>query len=274
MCLIVFNWQPDTKKMLTLASNRDEFYARPSKAAHYWDDQPTIFGGRDLKMNGTWLAVSRNMRFAAVTNYRSPNNNTHRRSRGEIPSNFLSSNASAIHFSQQIQREEYAGFNALLFDGKSLAYCHNQKNDLGVYENAINLPAGKYGLSNHLLNTPWPKVQRTKKSLAIIEHTIYNPEITQHLLTALQNEETAVDDELPDTGVGLKLERLLSPVFITSPSYGTRTSTIVIIEGQPDSTIKTLKKSSHKAKKVFFHERQYHTNKNMFEDQTFIITHA
>jgi len=274
MCLIVFNWQPNTKRMLTLASNRDEFYARPSKAAHYWDDQPNIFGGRDLKMNGTWLAVSRNMRFAAVTNYRSPNSQTHPRSRGEIPHDFLNSNDSAAHFAQQIHKDQFAGFNALLFDGENLVYCHNQKNNLGEYAEAISLTEGEYGLSNHLLNTPWPKVQRTKQSLMGIKHHKNKPEITQHLLTALQNEIIAADDQLPDTGIGLELERLLSPAFITSPSYGTRTSTIVIIEGHTDNTLQSPKNPPHKANLIHFHERQHHTNKHKFEDQTYTIKKA
>jgi len=272
MCLIVFNWQPNAKRMLTLASNRDEFYDRPSKAAHYWDDKPNIFGGRDLKMNGTWLAVSRDMRFAAVTNYRHPNSQTYPRSRGEIPHGFLNSNDSATHFAEQIQKDEFSGFNALLFDGKNLVYCHNQKNNLGEYEKAINLPAGEYGLSNHLLNTPWPKVQRTKKSLACIQHHTSNPDITRHLLTALQNDEIAIDDQLPNTGIGLELERLLSPAFITSPSYGTRTSTVVIIEGPTGSTFDSSTKQPNIANLIYFHERQYHTNKHKFEDQTHTLT--
>jgi len=274
MCLIVFNWQPNAKLMLTLASNRDEFYSRPSKAAHYWDDQPNIFGGRDLKMNGTWLAVSRDMRFAAVTNYRAPNRQTHRQSRGAIPHDFLNSNDSATHFAQQLQKDEYTGFNALFFDGESLVYCHNQKNSLGEYEKAISLSEGEYGLSNHLLNTPWPKVQRTKQSLTDIKHNKDKSKITQHLLATLQHDQIAVDDQLPDTGVGIELERLLSPAFITSPSYGTRTSTIVIIEGQTDKTLNTSKKRSHKANLIYFHERQYHANKHKFEDQAYTITPA
>jgi uncharacterized protein with NRDE domain len=274
MCLIVFSWQPNTKQMLTLASNRDEFYARPSKAAHYWDNQQNIFGGRDLKMHGTWLAVSRNMRFAAVTNYRSPNNETHPRSRGEIPPNFLRSNTSAIHFAQHIQKDEYAGFNALLFDGESLVYCHNQKNAMGEYEQAISLPAGAYGLSNHLLNTPWPKVQRTKESLTKIQHYNNQSEIAQHLLDALKNDEVAADDQLPNTGVGLHFERLLSSAFITSPNYGTRTSTIVIIEGLSDNTRQSSIKPSQNTHQIFFHERQYHRTKEKFEDKNYTITRA
>lgn len=274
MCLIVFSWQPNTKQMLTLASNRDEFYDRPSKSAHYWDDQPSIFGGRDLKMRGTWLAVSREMRFAAVTNYRSPNNQTNLRSRGEIPANFLSSNACAIDFAQQLQKGEYAGFNALLFDGESLVYCHNQKNALGEFEQAINLPAGEYGLSNHLLNTPWPKVQHAKESLTKIQHYNNKPEIAQHLLDALTNDEIAADEKLPNTGLKLEVERLLSSAFITTPNYGTRTSTIIIIEKHNQSVNQSPIKPSDNAKQIFFHERQYHQNKERFDDKTYTITPA
>ena len=268
MCLIVFNWQPKAQKMLTLASNRDEFYARPSKSAHFWEDLENIFGGRDLKMQGTWLAVSRNMRFAAVTNFRSPNNQVQRRSRGEIPSDFLNSDTSALQFAKEIKLQEYAGCNALLFDGETLVYCHNQKDKDDNYTPAINLPAGLYGLSNHLLNTPWPKVQRTKQALADTVKLTKNIDLTQHVLSALQNDEIASDDLLPNSGVGLALERLLSPAFITSPSYGTRTSTVVIIE-QESST--THPSPNDKAQKIFFHERQYQGDKNKFKECSYTI---
>lgn len=271
MCLIVFNWQPNARNMLTLASNRDEFYARPSKTAHYWDDQPTIFGGRDLKMRGTWLAVSKSLRFAAITNFRSPLNNPHQRSRGEILPLFLNDTVDAMNFAQNIKKDEYAGFNVLLFDGKNLVYCHNQKNQHNQYTPPIKLPAGHYGLSNHLLNTPWPKVERTKNALTVIKNADHHSETAQHLLSALQNDEIAPDSELPNTGVGLELERLLSPAFIASPSYGTRTSTIVIIEknnNQPlNQTVKPEKTLLQETPKIYFHERQYQQNKNTFEDK-------
>jgi uncharacterized protein with NRDE domain len=273
MCLIVFSWQPDAKQMLTLASNRDEFYARPSQSADYWSDKPTIFGGRDLKMHGTWLAVSRTMRFAAVTNYRSPDTHSYPRSRGEIPSDFLTSNDSAFDFAQEIQKNTYAGFNALLFDGTHLVYCHNQKNNFGMYEKAIVLTAGEYGLSNHLLNTSWPKVERTKASLSEIQHLNNKSDITQGLLKALKNDEKASDADLPNTGVKLEFERLVSSPFITSPNYGTRTSTIVIIDRlDSDDKNKPLKKPLHKAQEIYFHERQYHKSKDKFEDNTYTIT--
>jgi uncharacterized protein with NRDE domain len=271
MCLIVFKWQPNAKQILTLASNRDEFYARPSQTAHFWDNKPHIFGGRDLEMNGTWLAVSRNMRFAAVTNFRSPNNQTFARSRGEIPASFLSSNQSAAHFAQHIQKDAFAGFNALLFDGENLVYCHNNKNSAGEYDEAISLSAGEYGLSNHLLNTPWPKVQRTKEALQGISTLQNKSDISQYLLTALQNKEFAPDNQLPDTGIGLEFERLLSPSFITSESYGTRTSTIIIIEQKIELTSNNAR-SSPKIKEIYFHERQHQTNNQELEDKTYTIT--
>ena len=276
MCLIVFSWQPNTKRVLTLASNRDEFYDRPSQKAHYWSESPHIFGGRDLKMNGTWLAVSRDMRFAAVTNNRSPNNQTLPRSRGEIPCSFLNSKLNAAQFAQQIQKDEFAGFNALLFDGESLVYCHNQKNNFGEYEDAIDLPAGDYGLSNHLLDTPWPKVRRTKEALKNMSTLQHKPDISQHLLNALQNNEIAPDDQLPNTGVGLEFERILSPTFITSPKYGTRTSTVVIIEHETDVTTNTSRTSHPKPRisEIYFHERQHQTDKQAFEDKTYSITRA
>jgi len=264
MCLIVFNWQPSEKRMLTLASNRDEFYARPSQNAHFWDDYPNIFGGRDLKMKGTWLATSKNMRLAAITNYRSPSSQTFSRSRGEIPFLFLNSTLSAIDYAQKIPKREFAGFNVILFDGKDLVYCHNQKNSSNEYDAATILPAGHYGLSNHLLNTPWPKVKKTKNALEKIDILNNNAEISQHLLSALQNTETANDNQLPNTGVGLGTERLLSSAFITSPVYGTRTSTIIIVE--------KLAVTSPYAGQVFFHERQYLKNVNQFNDQVHTIT--
>jgi len=261
MCLIIFSWQPNAKRMLTLASNRDEFYERPSQDAHFWEDSPNIFGGRDLKMQGTWLAVSRNMRFAAITNFRSPESQTYLRSRGEIPHLFLNSTLSAIDYSAQIPKQEFAGFNALLFDGEHLVYCHNQKDKQGQYSAGTILPAGHYGLSNHLLNTPWPKVVRAKNALHGTEALNQLTDISKHLLTALQDQEIAADENLPSTGISIEFERLLSAPFISSPIYGTRTSTVVLIEKKIEN------------RQVYFHERQYQQNVNHFKDQTFTFTH-
>ena len=225
MCLIIFDWQPHAERMLTLASNRDEFYQRPSEAAHFWHEHPGIFGGRDLKMAGTWLAVSRTQRLAAVTNYRAPDTQNYQRSRGEIPFNFLTSSVSAEQFAVTLeqQQHEFAGFNALLFDGQELVYCSNRASP-----SYWVLPPGRYGLSNHVLNTPWPKVERATRAL---EHLSGNTtRAVETLRSALQDRTIASDYRLPNTGVSLEWERMLSAIFIQSPGYGTRASSVVIMQ--------------------------------------------
>jgi uncharacterized protein with NRDE domain len=225
MCLIIFDWQPESERILTLASNRDEFYQRPSSKAQYWPNEPHIYGGKDLEMGGTWLAVSRTMRLAAITNFRTADTRNYTNSRGEIPSQFLNSGMNAIEFAEKLRGQHYAGFNALLFDGSNMVYCSNH-----ATSDYTLLSAGCYGLSNHLLNTPWPKVEHAKQALALAHEANNDRLKSKVLLDALQNSQAAEDYQLPDTGVGLELERLLSPIFITSPVYGTRTSTAIMID--------------------------------------------
>jgi len=240
MCLIIFDWQPDTERILTLASNRDEFYQRPSLSAEFWKDHPEIFGGRDLKMGGTWLAVSSRKRLAAVTNYRAPDTLNNAQSRGEIPFHFLKTDISAASFSETLaqQAQNYAGFNALFFDGYDLVYFSNRYKPIDK-----RLPPGRYGLSNHLLDSPWPKVELAKKALETSNPS--TKKLSQFLLDALQNETKTPDHLLPDTGVGLELERMLSSIFISNQYYGTRASSAVIIKQQGD---------------IHFTERTYHGN--------------
>lgn len=226
MCLIAFDWHPKANRKLTLISNRDEFYHRPSKTAHYWDDNPTIYGGKDLEMGGTWLAVSTESRFAAVTNYRQADMSKYPLSRGKIPSDFLESSNSAIEWFEQYQHalSDFAGFNAILYDGEDLVYISNRNGS-----EALLLTQGQYGLSNHLLDTPWPKVVKAKSALLRHLEEPHPAKVNDRLLDEFQNHSIAPDDELPNTGVGIDLERMLSPMFIRSPSYGTRTSTALSI---------------------------------------------
>lgn len=226
MCLIAFDWQPQAKRKLLLISNRDEFYHRPSKSAHYWQDAPEIYGGKDLEMGGTWLAVSASSRFAAVTNFRQPDINKYPRSRGHIPSEFLKSESSAIDWADNNKEHlnEFSGFNALLYDGEALVYLSNRNGG-----SAVTLDAGLYGLSNHLLDTPWPKVVKAKRALRHVSENAPVDQIHHHLLNSFQDDQLAEDRELPDTGVGIDLERMLSAMYIHSPSYGTRTTTAVSI---------------------------------------------
>jgi len=258
MCLIIFNWQPNQKHLLTLVSNRDEFHNRPSLDAHYWLDQPHIYGGRDLKKNGTWLAVSKYHRFAAVTNYRSPEKDTFERSRGEIPSQFLCSELTAHEFSANLAEKEYAGYNALLYDGSELIYCtnRNSEDDSNFSHHFEALPPGQYGLSNHLLNTPWHKIKRTKPALEKLHKFSENKDISTHLLNAFQDVKLANDENLPSTGISKSLEKLWSPAFITGPNYGTRTSTVVIMSKEQS----------------YVQERQYKGEPNKFHEQAKLIS--
>ena len=235
MCLIVFRWQPNSPEPLTLLSNRDEFYERPSRAAHFWDDQPHIYGGRDDEKGGTWLAVSQDGKLSAVTNYREPNPPSDVRSRGEIVSNFLTSKSSAPNFAEALsdRHHDYPGFNALFFDGKALVYSSNR-----LPERYRVLTEGIYGLSNHLLDSPWPKLQRAKAGFSqIVSHGTY---ASGDLWTLMQSTQQAAEAELPDTGVGVVLEKMLSPIFIQSPQYGTRTTSLITFNNRGDFLFKEL----------------------------------
>lgn len=201
-----------------LAANRDEFHDRPSAPAAFWDDAPHVFGGRDLRSGGSWLAVSARGRLAAVTNVRRmippiPQAPT----RGALVADFVRGDASAAAFAQSLHAhaDRYSGFNLLLFDGTELLYVDNHP----AFEMARVAP-GVHVVSNDQLDTPWPKSLRLK---AVLERTSE----PAPLFEALADRRPAPDAELPDTGVGLQLERMLSPPFIVSPGYGTRCSTYV-----------------------------------------------
>lgn len=250
MCLIIFNWSPNSQTPLIVAANRDEFHQRPSLDAHFWNDEPSIFAGRDLEKNGTWLGLSKvekhlTYKFAALTNFRCIDNKQYQHSRGEITHNFLRSEQSGLEYAQQIKFEQYAGFNGLFFDGQELVYCHfqqDQKPEITI------LTAGTYGLSNAKLDSPWPKVKRAKTAFTKLDDDKKNEEIADILLAQLNDNSLAEDNELPETGVGIELERMLSPVFIISPAYGTRTSSVVIIKNQKQRSDGSF---------AYFRERQF-----------------
>lgn len=218
MCLIVVGWQVHPDYPLIVAANRDEFYARPTSPAGFWPDAPQVIGGRDLEAGGTWLGITKQGRFAAVTNVREAGQAPGQCSRGELPRQFLLGKATAQEYAGQIDGKAYAGFNLLLCDGSSLLHCNNRHGDMAT------LPAGIYGLSNHRLDTPWPKLltarQRFSEALAEL------PE--EAAFFALLADATTVEDgQLPNTGVPLAWERLLSAVFVQSEDYGTRASTFL-----------------------------------------------
>ncbi len=224
MCLILFAYKAHPEYPLIVAANRDEYYARPTAAADFWDDDSGILGGRDLEKGGTWLGITRRGRFAAVTNYREPHlHKENTNSRGLLVSDYLRGQESATTYVERISRkaDHYSGFNLVVGDWQHLTYCSNRTREAPLLEPGI------YGISNGLLDTPWPKVARGKETLqAAINQSTVKPEA---LLNLLVDDTQATDDALPETGVGLVMERLFSPIFITSPAYGTRSSTVVLV---------------------------------------------
>jgi uncharacterized protein with NRDE domain len=226
MCLILFSYKTHPHYPLVLAANRDEFYARPTATAHFWKDAPSILAGRDLRGGGTWLGVDRHGRFAAVSNYREPGSNkSDRLSRGLLVSDFLQGQQAPKEYMHQLHRrgQQYHGFNLLVGDCSELWYYSNRAHAAQILE------PGLYGISNHLLDTPWPKVKRGKEQLG--DRLAQNGTLTAETIFAILSDRTlANDDELPDTGVGLEVERIVSPIFIASPYYGTRSSTVLLID--------------------------------------------
>lgn len=221
MCLIVFAWRPGHATPLIVAANRDEFYARPARPLAAWEESPGVYAGRDLEAGGTWLGVAPDGRFAALTNLRDPGQAVGSRSRGELVAGFLQGRQSPLEYLQQVARRaaDYSGFNLLVGDSAQLCYFNPR-----VGPPAAVAP-GVHGLSNAALNTPWPKLLYAREGL---EAVLEQPD-TGLLVTLLADHRQPSEAELPDTGVGLATERLLSSVFIASPTYGTRASTALIV---------------------------------------------
>jgi uncharacterized protein with NRDE domain len=225
MCLILLAYDVHPEYRLILAANRDEFYDRPTLPMAFWEDHPDILAGRDLKGGGTWLGMSRSGRFSAITNYREPGGpKPDAPSRGHLVSAFLSGNSPAKTYLEAVSAagQTYSGFNLIVGDASGLFYYSNRGPGIR------RLEPGWYGLSNHLLGTPWPKVEKGIAMLkeALMDSDSVNMDSIFHLL---KNREVPPDDRLPDTGVGMEWERMLSPMFIQSPGYGTRSSSVMLI---------------------------------------------
>ena len=220
MCLIVIAHRVSTELPLVVAANRDEFHARPTQDAHWWPDKPDILGGRDLQAAGTWLAVARNGRFAAVTNYRDADQPQARlQSRGHLVTGFLESDKAPIDYVSTLDGSRFAGFNLLVGDGDTLAYRCNQNGP------ARDLAPGIYAVANATLDTPWPKVERTKKALAdLIETGRVNE---TELLRLLDDRERARVSEVQADGLPFDKAHALTAPFVVMPDYGTRCSTVL-----------------------------------------------
>jgi len=240
MCLIVVAWQASPRIRLAVAANRDEFFARPAATATWWPDAPGVLGGRDLVAGGTWLGVTRAGRLAALTNFRdlTATRKSGSPSRGTLVGDFLRTKESAAAYVARISRGAgaFEGFNLLLSDGADLLSYSN------VEGRAVSLPPGVYGLSNHLLETPWPKVvaarARFERALAEARDA---EELDGRLLALLADRSLAPDVVLPDTGLPLEWERALSAAFVVLPDYGTRASTSVVFAS--DGTVRFTERS-------------------------------
>ncbi|MEJ2105466.1 MAG: NRDE family protein [Ignavibacteriaceae bacterium] len=252
MCLIVFanNTLKDYK--LIFAANRDEFYDRPSEQADFWKDHPDLLAGKDLQAGGTWLGITKEGRFAAITNFRDLKN--HRNdapSRGKLTLDFLVSDINPEKYYNRLKPElnNYNGFNLILGYVDELFYFSNKTDGLKKLEPGI------HGISNAILDTPWPKVEKSKRQLKhLIEQQNIHP---WEILNLLDDTSPAKDEELPDTGVGLELERMLSSIFIKSEKYGTRSSTIITVD---------------RNKHVKFVEKTYYANTGRFSNKEFNFT--
>ena len=235
MCLINFNIGSHDKYKMIIAANRDEFYSRPTAPVHYWEDHPNILGGRDLKAQGTWLAVSKSGKIGALTNIRTPEEMTAeaKKSRGELVVNYLLSEKSPKEYLTALagHSSDYAGFNLLTGTPDELYYMNN-------YDNKISrVTDGTHGLSNEYLDTPWPKVVIGKEQL---DKVISEDDIDIDALFSLLRIDTkAADDIVQQTGIDAGLEKKLSPLFIDIPDfdYGTRCSTVVLVDRQNNITL-------------------------------------
>jgi uncharacterized protein with NRDE domain len=225
VCLIFVAVDAHPNYPVVIAANRDEFYDRPSAPASFWPEAPQLLAGRDLRAGGTWLGVTRTGRMAALTNYRDPESNrAEAPSRGNLVSDFLLGQEKPVSYLERISAnaDRYNGFSLLVGQGAHFHYYSNRARGIRA------LGPGIHGLSNHLLDTPWPKVEKGKQALrALLAGESICP---KDLFHCLLDRAAAPDELLPNTGVGLELERMLSPIFISSPGYGTRSSTVILLD--------------------------------------------
>ncbi len=234
MCLILFAVNAQPGYPLIIAANRDEFYNRKTDRLAFWADCPGVLAGRDRQGGGTWLGITRSGRIGAVTNFRDPAAvDANAPSRGDLVKNYLTGDLSAEAFLEKNKKSmaRYNGFNLIVGKWHRLLYYSNRE---GVMR---PLAAGIHGVSNHLLNTPWPKVEKGKKALASLLSGRRNIVSHEDILGLLADREIPPEDQLPDTGVGLEWERRLAPVFIKTDIYGTRSSTVLTVDREKTVTV-------------------------------------
>lgn len=225
MCLILFAWQSHPRYPLVIAANRDEFHDRPTAPAEFWKDAPAILAGRDLEAGGTWLGVSRAGRFAAISNYREPlfKASPLEYSRGHLVRDFLLGDSAPAEHAVALQEQgsHYRGFNLLIGNPESLLYVSNRT------DKPVDVNAGSHGLSNHLLDTDWPKVHSGRSRMdTVLRDELVDPEA---LLELLADRTSADPTRLTTEELQSEPEKMTSRIFIDSPVYGTRSSTVVLV---------------------------------------------
>ncbi len=227
MCLILLSYLNHPSYRLILAANRDEFYDRPTAPLGFWEDAPYILAGKDLKSGGTWLGVTKTKRICAITNFRDPAvQMIDAPSRGFLVADYLKGSEPPERYLEKVMDEgkRYNGFNLLAGDESGIFWFSNRA------DNIIRISPGVHGLSNNLLDTPWPKIAKGKNRF---EKILSLNEINFEEIFKLLSDGTAPPDkDLPDTGVGIEWERILSPLFIKSDIYGTRSSSILLVSDE------------------------------------------
>ena len=227
MCLIVFAWKLIPGCPLILAANRDEFYARPSQSANWWQDAPHVYAGRDLQAGGTWLGINKQARFAALTNIRDGSGKSESApSRGSLVADYLQGELDARAYLENLSKNahQYQGFNLILGDASNIYWFSNHGSIT-----LQSLEPGIYGLSNGALDTPWPKLVRAKAQFASL---LCQTAPDDAYFEMLADTSRPPDHHLPQTGVSLEWERLLSSICIAAPDYGTRVSSLLRVDDQ------------------------------------------
>ena len=248
MCLITFALNEHPDYPLILAANRDEFYERPTSYADFWEEHPDVLGGRDLRGGGTWMGATQAGKIAAVTNYRDPENiSDTAKTRGDLTKDYLLSAEPAEPYMERVAQAAnlYNGFNLLLFEEQKAFYFSNYGEAPAVLEKGI------FGLSNALLDTPWPKLEKLKTGFECVIQSDFD---ANTLLDLLTDSEMADDQHLPATGVPYKWEKALSAICIATPTYGTCCSTVILVDrlGNISFTEKSFPVGIREAKTVSF----------------------
>jgi len=224
MCLLLIAINSNPNYKLIIAANRDEFYGRPTMPAHFWNDYPSILAGKDIQAGGTWLGITKTGRISAITNIRKGlKQKDNAPTRGLLTADYLRNNIDPLDYLKIVKQiaSNYNGFNLILGDTENFYYFSNMQGSIEKLENGI------YGLSNGFLDSDWPKVVESKIKLEnVIKANNFSPE---ELFNILNDRSIAEDNLLPNTGVDLEIERILSAVFIKTEKYGTRCSTVITI---------------------------------------------